>query len=153
MYRNFGHKENAEDLYMHTIAKAWKLAPITYSDTSKNFLNRLLKIAQCKAADNLRTYTRRVKTTSYDKFDGKNQDLGYSVEGADPRDFFGEVEAKDVIDKFGLKDDDKTLLYHMIRGDEHDAIAASMGMNVRTVRTRIFRLRKRLQPLWKEQAN
>lgn len=139
-YSQMGSRQTAEDVYQEVFVKLWRSAIVFESDEHLRFWLCRVTVNQCRDAKRL--WRRQTETLS------DPMDLRDVVEEADVSEH-GDVSVFDLVDK--LPDDMKEAVHlHYVEGYSTKEIAEICDCSSATVRTRLFRARKRIKAALEE---
>lgn len=139
-YSQMGSRQAAEDVYQEVFVKLWRSAIVFESDEHLRFWLCRVTVNQCRDAKRL--WRRQTETLS------DPMDLRDVAEEADVSER-GDTSVFDLVDK--LPDDMKEAVHlHYVEGYSTREIAEICDCSSATVRTRLFRARKRIKAALEE---
>lgn len=137
-YSQMGSRQAAEDIYQEVFVKLWRSDVAFEGDEHMRFWLCRVTVNQCRDAKRL---WRRRPETPIDPIDLRDASEDTQARGG--------VSVLDLVDK--LPDDMKEAVHlHYVEGYSTKEIADICGCSPATVRTRLFRARKRIKAAWEE---
>jgi len=152
-YYACGNEEDAADLTQEILLKIWHGLP-SYQGNSR-FLTWLVRVARNTCCDYVRKQQRSLPTQPLDILAGADDDAPRTEvhdpsPDADPHGVYTRRENTERIrDAMTRLSEEHRMMIVMrdINGDSYETIAAALGLEVGTVKSRLSRARKRLRDL------
>lgn len=152
-YYACGNEEDAADLTQEILLKIWHGLP-SYQGNSR-FLTWLVRIARNTCCDYVRSRQRRIPTQPLELLAGEDDDAPQTEvrdpsPDTDPHTVYSSRENAGLLrDAMAALSEEHRMMIVMrdIHGESYETIAAALGLEVGTVKSRLSRARTRLREL------